>query len=739
MICCDGFVHDTKIVECYCNSGPSCTPIAPDKPVLITPPSNALSTPGTREVALLHGDGENNGTMFPDVTGKTWTSFGNTITSTSSPQSGTASIFFPGSSDTLSSQTSSDFNFGTDPFTIDFWMKTSKITGYGGILQHNAYYTAANSWLIFQNGANLDFWMGGSRVLYTTSTWGDGNWHHITITRVGNNLNMLIDGVVKSSYSNPSVGTYSFGSSNVGLLMGLQNGTTGRDFLGYIDELHITSQPSAELVPIQVRVGESLGVSWNAIANWGIGCPENVNGYKILVTDGATVISDTPVASDITAGSWTPDGTGAGKDLMLKVASTNGGLSTNSDERLICVERGAVLSGVCDEEHKAGCTEDCGTDDCAALTTGNDCVATITGTLFDVSGVESCGEMASAPKFANQSFGIFPAVADKWPIINPPAMTNNDGVYSEQVYAPATYTIDFSDFLSSGLVSGVKLVCSSYQANVTSNGQTVVNNFGFWRIYGGWWQVVGGNVYAQNGVTSVIPGNLTPTENQRLILPDANGRYGLLSYGVPWTGMELGGNPNAMVSDVLWRIESPYESLRYDYDFYKTRVDIFPYTKWNGDEVVYDDYDLNGYQIFKYTGDVNLDYSGPVGEEKVILLVDGNVNIYSNITVPVGAFLSIIAKGDINIDPAVTKAQGWFVAENINIPCKETAGTCDKTDVQFAGEGSFVGYTSINLGRNQGDVNNTKPSELFTYRPDFLVNIPTPMKVYTKKYSPFIP
>jgi len=259
-------------------------------------------------------------------------------------------------------------------------------------------------------------------------------------------------------------------------------------------------------------------------------------------------------------------------------------------------------------------------------------------------------------------------------------------------------------------------------------------------VSGGWWQAVGGSVYAKNGIKSVIPVTVVPEADQLLIKADANGRSGILSYGLPWTGQEFGYNPDVEVSNDLWRIESIYEGNRYDYNFYKTRMDIFSSTDWDGGNVVYDS--VSGYQIFKHIGDVLLNYGGPTGTEKVILLIDGDVTINSNVITPVNTFLAVIASGSIAFESSVTDAQGWFVAENINVPCVDTTpadGECDKTDVQFRGEGSFVGWSGIGLRRDMWTANDLNPSELFTYRPDFLLNAPAPMKKYTKRFNPFIP
>ncbi|MBI2326323.1 hypothetical protein HYU91_02960, partial [Candidatus Collierbacteria bacterium] len=48
---------------------------------------------------------------------------------------------------------------------------------------------------------------------------------------------------------------------------------------------------------------------------------------------------------------------------------------------------------------------------------------------------------------------------------------------------------------------------------------------------------------------------------------------------------------------------------------------------------------------------------------------------------------------------------------------------------QFVGNGSFVGWNSISLSRDQGGANNTIPAEKFTFRPDLLINAPESMRM----------
>jgi hypothetical protein len=371
---------------------------------------------------------------------------------------------------------------------------------------------------------------------------------------------------------------------------------------------------------------------------------------------------------------------------------------------------------------------------------GGACTVSLTGTLFDASNLESCPASIDADLLLGGA--TFDVTSDT--TAPQEGTTDANGDFLVTVVPdvlPKTYSFDFTKLYNTGRIADVTplLYCQGATATTVA-GETTVNDFGFLRLFGGWWQVTGGNVHAQNGITSVIPRTVIPEANQKLILPDANGRSGILSFGTPWNGDELGNNPVAAVSAPLWRIESLYEGLRYDYDFYNTRMSIFTSSDWDGESIIYDDGGKD-YQILKHTGDVTLNYSGPTGTEKVILLVNGNVNIDNDVMVPEGAFLGIIAKGNITFGTTVASAQGWFIAENISVPCHDgnVDGGCDKDDVQFVGEGTFVGWTGINLARDREILNNTTPSEKFIYRPDMSLNAPMPFKTYTKRYSPFVP
>lgn len=76
-------------------------------------------------VSLLHFEGVNAGTTFTDQKAHTWTPAGNAQTSTSIKKFGDSSGLFDGNGDIVTSESSSDFAFGTGDFTIEFWYNPS--------------------------------------------------------------------------------------------------------------------------------------------------------------------------------------------------------------------------------------------------------------------------------------------------------------------------------------------------------------------------------------------------------------------------------------------------------------------------------------------------------------------------------------------------------------------------------------------------------------------------------------
>jgi hypothetical protein len=103
-----------------------------------------------------------------------------------------------------------------------------------------------------------------------------------------------------------------------------------------------------------------------------------------------------------------------------------------------------------------------------------------------------------------------------------------------------------------------------------------------------------------------------------------------------------------------------------------------------------------------------------------VVLVDGDVTIDQDNTVAMGKFLMVVAGGEMVFLPSVTKSEGVFVANNINI------GGSSATDLNIDGLVYATGgdITITRSFTNMG-INNTTPATVFNYRPDFVFSMPS--------------
>jgi hypothetical protein len=221
---------------------------------------------------------------------------------------------------------------------------------------------------------------------------------------------------------------------------------------------------------------------------------------------------------------------------------------------------------------------------------------------------------------------------------------------------------------------------------------------------GAWFQSQGGDIHAQGNLNDTIPSTAT---NKSLSL-DLNNYPGVVSYD-PSGQINLGNGFTSKDTAGNWLASSKYQGKPYSsFDFFKKKYalhmtsDNFSGTLPTTDGV-----------YFTNAG-ITLSGDWTLGSNRwVIILVNGDVSIPMNITIPDGSFLAIASSGKISFGGSVTTAQGMFVANIIETGSSTTA---------FAGQGIFAA-TSFNLDRDFGDDRNlTTPAETFVARPDFLMS-----------------
>jgi len=169
------------------------------------------------------------------------------------------------SSDYFSFSSLSDFDFGTNPWTINFWFYADTqsnnfpaifssinygVAGSSSIRWDN--HTAANKIYMYTNGV-------GDPAIVTTNTLALKQWHYVTITRENStDLKIYINGSADASVTISSSQTFNFNSSGTQIGRGFSVDGAASNFVGFLADLRIikgtgavqTSVPTAPLTAV---------------------------------------------------------------------------------------------------------------------------------------------------------------------------------------------------------------------------------------------------------------------------------------------------------------------------------------------------------------------------------------------------------------------------------------------------------------------------------------------------------
>jgi hypothetical protein len=181
---------------------------APQKPLCITD----AGTPD--QVLLLHGEGPDTESDFLDSSDSahTITANGNVQHDTSEKPFGFSSILFDGSDGYISIADSDDFHFGSNDFTIDFWLYANTLVN-GSVIAtkiDTSPFSEA-SWQIYLDVNNLQFYADSNGDANWDVVFGlnwdnitTGAWNHHAITRQGNTFRVFTNGVLSNTAESSS-------------------------------------------------------------------------------------------------------------------------------------------------------------------------------------------------------------------------------------------------------------------------------------------------------------------------------------------------------------------------------------------------------------------------------------------------------------------------------------------------------------------------------------------------------
>lgn len=264
-----------------------------------------------------------------------------------------------------------------------------------------------------------------------------------------------------------------------------------------------------------------------------------------------------------------------------------------------------------------------------------------------------------------------------------------------------------------------------------------------------WWQVWGGHFAAANDfgyvIRSLIPNIsicIEPSCFPYLSVTDRDRSD--KSDGFPFLG---GGEvlANDQISDreeQVYVTNTSTSRLRETYSYFYSRYSLGFSPE---DDFQYIDLDALEPTILKesyfHSGDMIIQSPWNVTEgESYVIFIDGDqyiedpLSIGELITVEEGGFLAFIVSGDINIADSIGHStltntsgniEGVYIADGTI-----TIMSNGSTDKRFIGEGTFVGWTDVEMLRDFGDEMNNQqfPTETFVYRPDFVRYTPEKMK-----------
>ena len=347
-----------------------------------------------------------------------------------------------------------------------------------------------------------------------------------------------------------------------------------------------------------------------------------------------------------------------------------------------------------------------------------DCLVPVSGKLYDGSAGQACnntGFTVTAGNNLNFNSLIFTNMSggnDVTVNVSTPASFSGGDLVWSQSYLPifngGNVGDPDGDLAGSGrftrwidLGVGTTYCPGSSQFSVSSKVSAYSTNessqtdFSFIRDQENWFQVWGGGVKARSGIRSGVPVTAasTLTINNTGIGVSNNGVVASTTYYNTngYNDASQYGNPNN------WRIvDNIVADEGYNYQYLYSR-----------------------YFINLGQGVTNTSIAG-AGSTGVVF-VGGNLTISSDVIVPVGKFLMVIASGSITVGAGVNQVDGIYVADGgINIG--GNSGTQMVVNgVLYSTKGNNV---RLNRSYTIKEDNNTSPAVAVKFRPDFIFNMP---------------
>lgn len=245
-----------------------------------------------------------------------------------------------------------------------------------------------------------------------------------------------------------------------------------------------------------------------------------------------------------------------------------------------------------------------------------------------------------------------------------------------------------------------------------------------------WFQIYHGDVGAAGGsISSLVSGD----NNTFLAQLVAN------SSGVAMANGAVAANPVGPAGR-LWQADGVnFSQVDYWYGYFMASFDQV-FTQQDIEELSQDSFDDDIWdthseevdsRVLWVSGDLAVNHDIDVPPGKWTIFVPGNLEIDApGIVTEQGEYIAFVVRGNINFTDRTRQIQGVYVADG-ELTVENT--TMDfGTGRQFEGQGIFIGQGGVTLQRDLNGstlpdddlANNTAAAQVFTYRPDFVINAP---------------
>ena len=174
---------------------------------------------------------------------------GNAQLDTAQKKFGTSSLLLDGAGDYISTDSSSDFAWGSAGFTIECYIRPSDITGTRTIFDFRASSASEVAGRLYLEAGQVRYNVNGSDLVTSGATAVTADtWTHVVVQRSSTTVKIILDGVERGTGTDST--SYVAKPFRVGMDYADANG-----FIGHIDEIRLSSTTRYSTLPFTPQNG----------------------------------------------------------------------------------------------------------------------------------------------------------------------------------------------------------------------------------------------------------------------------------------------------------------------------------------------------------------------------------------------------------------------------------------------------------------------------------------------------